>query len=112
MSAQEYNDQKFALVYFIRPKKFDILDIACLTEWDKELFELFRDGDRTETCSKPDDEYVVIVQTAHEKKLLDETKTFCEAMKSKRLSLSEAQKYFRPVRGTRRQSLPSREVTI
>lgn len=105
----DFKDQKYALLYLIQQKKFDIVEIGQLTDWDHETFELFRDGDRTELCNKSG-ECIVLLQIATDAALLSETKTFCKQVKGKHQPLSDAQKYFRPVRGHRRQSLPSMEV--
>lgn len=79
-------------------------------DWNEEVFEQFRDGERVECSFKG--ENLVVMQTASEVDNLTESLSFCEGCKSKKFTISKIRSFLRPVRGLRRQSLPPFDVSI
>ena len=108
----DFSEQKYALVHSTTAKIFKNLETRLFgsEEWNEDTFETFLDGERTE-CSYAS-ENLTIIQTAPENDLLNETLTFCETIKRKKMSTEKIRKMVRPVRGVRRQSLPPVDVSF
>ena len=98
----EFCDLTCVLVFFTTRKVFDIVDTKLWSEeeWNDDIFESFRDGERIEINQAEDS--IVILQTAAQRELLLQSKVFCEACKRKKFATSKIRTFLRPVRGVRR----------
>ena len=113
LKMESFDQQKFALIYSLPRKAFEIEDVKRLV-WKKELFEGFLHGDKIYTTMSFENcpENVLILQTAENAALLNETKLFCVALRKKKKAIAFIRDHFNPLRGRKRQHLPPVEVRL
>lgn len=105
---------KFALVFSLSSKLFQIIEIDKLKDWSSTTFDQFVDGERIYCDMRTTDTQIMtvtVLQLGKNEESLEETKRFCEILRNrKNFSIEYIRFQFKPLRTTKRQSLPPVQV--